>query len=97
METRLKFVITKKNGEKVEQEIGVPATLPSEKVQEFIQAVFLQYANIGMVRKDGNKFILLTASQIETVEVEIPTVVIASPGEILDPNATTPPGSVTLG
>jgi hypothetical protein len=85
---QLKFVITKTNGEKVEQEVPC---IP-EKVGECIRDMLLQYANLGMIKKDGDKMILLCASQIAYAEVDIPSVVIAGANEV----PQKPTGGITL-
>ena len=99
MHNTLKFVITRTNGEKLEQEIPC---IP-EKVGECMRDMFLQYANMGMIKKEGDKFILLCASQIAYAEVEIPQVVLASGNDLPKPAGSDtvqgqgrPPGGVTL-
>jgi lipoate synthase len=81
MENKLTFVLKRVDGKIETQELPVPP----EQVAQAVRDMFLQYANMGMVKKDGNKFRLLTAKMIEEVEVEVPSIVIAQPGEVPKP------------
>jgi hypothetical protein len=83
MENKLTFVLTKIDGSQVTQELPCPP----EQVAQAVRDMFLQYANMGMVKKDGNTFRLLTASQIREVEVEVPSIIIAQPNEAPQPPA----------
>ena len=63
--------------------------------------MFIQYAQMGMVKKDGGKFTCPMAGQIATAEVEVPTIVIATPAEAPQGEGTVmgqgpPRGGVTL-
>jgi len=51
METNLVFYITKVDGGVVEQQF----TIPEDKVEAVIQQLLVQYAQVGVMKKDGNK------------------------------------------
>lgn len=79
------FHLTLKNGTKMEQKISIPADGDGEKVptpEQLVMQMLQQYAAVGMLKRDKNKFILVTCGMIDTVEVEIPSVVVAGIGEI---------------
>jgi len=80
---KLTFHLTLKNGAKMEQTLNIPvgeekAPDPEQVIMQMLQ----QYAAVGMLKKDGKKFILVTCGMIDTVEVEIPSVLVASLGDI---------------
>lgn len=77
MESTLKFVITRITGEVIEQEIKCPP----ESREAAIERMLAQYAQVGMLKRDGNTYRLLAASQIAEVTVELPTIIIASPDD----------------
>jgi hypothetical protein len=77
METKLVFEITKIDGNVETQEIMVDP----QDVNAAIQQCLAQYAQVGMLKKEGSKFILLAANQIARVEVSIPSILIARPSE----------------
>jgi hypothetical protein len=77
METQLVFKIVKKDGEELEQVINCPP----EHAESIVNQMLAQYAQVGMMRKSGNKFLLLCCGEIAYVEVELPSVVIASADE----------------
>lgn len=86
METKLKFIITTVTGEKVEQEISVAPppdpSIPMEAaIMDGINRMMAQYSQVGMMKREGDKFILLTTHQIAKVEVEKPSILIANPAE----------------
>ena len=75
METNLHFVITKIDGTTVTQDIQVP----SDAVEPAINQMMIQFAQVGVLKKEGTKHILLAASQIALVECEPSALVIATP------------------
>ncbi len=80
---KLTFHLTLKNGTKMEQTLNIPAD--GEKApdpEQVIMQMLQQYAAVGMLKKDGKKFILVTCGEISTVEVEIPSILVANIGEI---------------
>jgi hypothetical protein len=76
METILKFVLTFVDGSTEVQELPVP----SEHAEALAMQAIVQYASVGLLKKlqQENKFVLIAASQIATVEVELPKVTIAT-------------------
>lgn len=81
----LVFHLTLKNGVKMEQKISVPADGDGDKIptpEQLIMQLLGQYASVGMLKRDGNKFILVTCGMIDTVEVEIPSLVVANINEV---------------
>ena len=48
-------------------------------MEAVIQQLLVQYAQVGVMKKDGNKVTLTPASQIKLVECDIPSLVIAAP------------------
>lgn len=78
MEATLHFVITKVDGSQVNQDLSCPP----DATAQLMQQVFGQYSQVGVMKKEGNKFSLIPASQIALVEVELPTLVIAGEGEV---------------
>jgi hypothetical protein len=78
METKLTFVITMQDGEVVNQEF----TVPPDQMGPMINQGLMQYATVGMLRKEGNKFKLTCPSQLKTVEVEIPAIILANLGDM---------------
>jgi len=80
---KLTFHLTLKSGVKMEQTLNIP--VDGEKApdpEQVIMQMLQQYAAVGMLKKDGKKFILVTCGMIDTVEVEIPSVLVASLGDI---------------
>jgi hypothetical protein len=77
MEANLQFNITLVDGTRVEQNMGVPP----DKIEALIQQVFAQYSQVGVLKKEGNKFSFIPAPQIRLVEIEIPTILTAVPGD----------------
>jgi hypothetical protein len=74
MDMPIKFHIVRVTGETEEQEISAPA----DNVHAIIQQMLGQYATVGMLRRSGDSFMLVTAHQIAQVTVEIPSIVIAN-------------------
>ena len=76
METILKFVLTFVDGTTEVQELPVPA----EHAEAVAMQAIVQYASVGLLKKldKENKFVLIAASQIATVEVELPKVTLAT-------------------
>ena len=77
MNVSLHFVITKVDGSWTSQDIVCPV----EEADKTVQAMFIQLAQIGAVNKEGNKWTLVPANQIAMVELELPTIVSATPDE----------------
>ena len=77
METNLHFVITKVDGTTVEQDMKCPA----DAVDAAINQMMAQYSQVGMLKKEGNRFTLLPRNQIALVEVELSSLVVASPSD----------------
>lgn len=77
MEINLHFVITKVDRTIIEQDIKCP----SDAAESAINQMMAQYSQVGMLKKEGNKYTLLPASQIAFVEVELSPFVVASPSE----------------
>jgi hypothetical protein len=86
MEIKLSFKITFVSGEQTVQEVSLPAdqTKPFEvQAKAYLQAMLAQYAQIGMLRQpEPGTFVLLCPSQIAMVECTLPTILIASEGEV---------------
>lgn len=78
METALHFVITKVDGSQVTQDFKCPP----DAAEQIMQQAFAQFSQVGMMKKDGNRFTLLPSSQIALVEIELPTLVLADEGEV---------------
>jgi hypothetical protein len=74
MEINIKFIITTVDGKQDVQELPMH---PAE-VDKGIMSVLIQYAQIGLLKKEGSTFILIPASQIARVEVETPLVATAN-------------------
>ena len=92
MEIKLAFEITLVSGEQTKQELSFPAD-PSKpfdaQAKAWMQQMLAQYAQVGMVRQpEPGTFVLLCPSQIAMVEVTLPSIVIASAGEISTPKVT---------
>jgi len=77
METSLHFVITKIDNTTVEQDIKCPA----DAAEAVVNQMMAQYSQVGVLKKEGNKYTLLPCSQIALVEIELPSLVIASPSD----------------
>jgi hypothetical protein len=77
METNLHFVVTKTDGTQVTQDIKCP----NDASESALNQMLAQYAQIGMLKKDGTKYTLVPASQISLVECELPTIVLADPSD----------------
>jgi hypothetical protein len=86
VEIKLKFKITLVSGEQTEQELTFPAdqNKPFDgQAIMFMQQALAQYSTIGMLRQpEKGTFVLLCPSQIAMVEVSLPSIVIANPGEV---------------
>ena len=86
MEIKLKFKITFVSGEQTEQELTFPAdqSKPFDaQALFFMQQALAQYSTIGMLRQpEKGTFVLLCPSQIAMVEVSLPSILIASAGEV---------------
>jgi len=90
MEIKLKFKLTFVSGEQTEQEISLPAD-PSKsfdtQAKLLMQQMLAQYTQVGMLRQpEPGTFVLLCPSQIAMVECSLPSILIASEGEV--PNIT---------
>jgi hypothetical protein len=86
---QLVFHITLKSGAKVEQKISTPADGDGQKIptpEQLCMQMLQQYATVGMLKRDGNKFILVTCGMIDTAEVEIPSLVVAGLGDLTSSN-----------
>jgi hypothetical protein len=86
MEIKLSFKITFVSGETTVQEISLPAD-PNKpfdaQAKAWMQQMLAQYTQVGMLRQpEQGTFVLLCPSQIAMVEVTLPSIVIASAGEI---------------
>lgn len=86
MEIKLSFKITFVSGEQTTQDITVPAdpSKPFEtQARALMQTMLGQYTNVGMLRqpKPGS-YMLLCPSQIAIVEVEMPSIILASENEV---------------
>lgn len=82
----LVFNITLKNGTKLEQKIAADSEADGKTVptaEQLCMQMLQQYATVGMLKRDGNKFILVTAGTIETAEVEIPSIVVAGLNDLV--------------
>lgn len=77
METNLHFVVTKIDGTIVEQDINCPA----DAADAAINQMMAQYSQVGMLKKEGNKYTLLPRNQISLVEVELSPLVVATPSD----------------
>lgn len=69
----------------MEQSISVPADGDGKEIptpEQLIMQMLQQYATVGMLKRDGKKFTLVTCGEIANVEVEIPSIVMAGLGEI---------------
>ena len=85
MDTNLHFVITKVDGSEVIQDIKCP----SNAVEAAMNQMFSQFSQVGVLKKDGTKYTLVPSSQIQLVECDVPTIVIAGPSETAKVAATT--------
>ncbi len=74
METNLHFVASLVDGGHVTQDF----TVPTDKVDAAIPQLLSQYAQVGMLKRDGNKYTLIPHSQIRLIECEIPSLVVAT-------------------
>lgn len=82
---QLVFNLVLKSGVKMEQKISTPADGDGKNVptpEQLVMQVLQQYATVGMLKRDGSKFILVTCGMIDTVTVEIPSLVVAGLGDI---------------
>jgi hypothetical protein len=77
METNLHVILTLVDGEQVTQDILCPA----DTAQSVMNQLMVQYSQVGLLKKDGDKFMLYPAHRIKLVECELPSLVIASPSE----------------
>lgn len=77
METSLHFVVTKVDGSQVTQDIKCPA----DAAEAAINQMMAQYSQLGMLKKEGGKYSLLPSSQIAFVEVEVSSILVASPSD----------------
>lgn len=77
MDVSLHFVITKVDGSQVTQDIKCP----QDAAEQAMNQMLAQYSQVGMLKKDGTKYMLLPSSQIALVECELPTIVIAGPSD----------------
>jgi hypothetical protein len=89
MEIKLSFRITLASGEQTTQELSLPAD-PAKpfdtQARAWMQQVFAQYTQVGMLRQpEPGTFVLLCPSQIAMVECTLPNILIASAGEIVPP------------
>ena len=78
MESKLNFEILTIDGEVLEQEIGCPP----EQAEAAIKQMLAQYAQVGMLRKQGDRYTLLMANQIARVDVSVPSVIVSSVDEM---------------
>jgi hypothetical protein len=79
---RLEFILKLRNGETTNQIVSAPP----EAADALVMKTLMQYATVGMLKRDRNKWILVNHDEISTVEVEIPTIAIANLGEIQQAN-----------
>lgn len=87
MDIKVTFTITLVSGEVTKQEISVPAD-PAHPVERqtmaVMQTMMQQYATVGMLKQpEKGKFVLLCPSQIALIECEMPSILIASPGDVV--------------
>jgi len=75
---KLDFKLTLRDGTKEEQDVTVPA----DAAESMVVKTLMQYASVGMLKRDGNKFFLVCASEISRAEVEIPSILVANLNEI---------------
>ena len=77
METPLRFTITTTDGKQETQELTAP---PGQSQQTAMRAM-MQYSQVGMLKKEGSRLILLPSHRIALVEVELPLVSLATTGD----------------
>ena len=77
METNLHVVITLVDDEQVTQDI----LCPPDKADAIMNQLMVQYSQVGLLKKDGEKFMLYPAHRIKLVECELPSLVIAGPSD----------------
>lgn len=86
MEIKLSFKITFVSGEQTVQEVALPADPTKSfeaQAKAYLQAMLGQYAQLGMLRQpEVGTFVLLCPSQIAMVECTLPTILLASEGEV---------------
>ena len=86
MEIKLSFRITFTSGEQTVQEVSLPADPAKSfeaQAKTYLQAMLAQYAQVGMLRQpEPGTFVLLCPSQIAMVECTLPSILIASEGEV---------------
>jgi hypothetical protein len=77
METNLHVVLTLVDGEQVTQDI----LCPPDKAEQVMNQLMVQYSQVGLLKKDGDKYLLYPAHRITLVECELPSLVIATPSD----------------
>ena len=70
-----------KDGREMEQKMQMPADgdgVNTPTVEQQIMQMLMQYANVGMLKKDraNRKFILVTCGMIDTVECDEPSIIL---------------------
>lgn len=80
MEKNLQFVISTIGGVTYKQEIKCP----EEMVEAAISQTLSQYAQVGFLRKEGSKYMLIPASQITrvTCDPQVSLIVTANPSDV---------------
>lgn len=75
METNLHVILTLVDDSQVTQDI----LCPPETAQNVMNQLMAQYSQVGLLKKDGEKFVLYPSHRIKLVECELPSLVIAGP------------------
>jgi hypothetical protein len=80
MESILKFTTTFTDKTQEVQELHVSDIPNPQALDAFVMQALNQYANIGLVKKlvQENKYVLIPCGQIARVEVDLPSIAIAS-------------------
>jgi hypothetical protein len=80
----LVFKLKLKDGREMEQKISANPNADGKtepNAEQLIMQMLQQYAAVGMLKRDGKKFILVTCGMIDTVEVEIPSILTPTTSE----------------
>jgi hypothetical protein len=80
METIIKFTVTFTDNTQEVQELHLTDVPNAQAVEGFVMQALNQYANVGMLKKfvQENKFVLVPCGQIARVEVDLPSITLAS-------------------
>jgi hypothetical protein len=85
MKNHIEFIITLVDGGLLRQQFDCNP----DEVTGLINSGLIQLATIGHLHKGDNKFTLTCPSQFKTIEVEIPTVVLAGTDDLIVLNEKT--------